>query len=178
MKGHVEAGSITFSAEQVEPNTVVFTIESTAQSSSMVNAVAYNFGGRATQTAIWTNVLQNVINYSGGNGSMQTTIVNLIPSKKMKLILTNAFVFFGIALPSILFIVVVALFVSRRVKEGSDLWRVARDASLLVTLVAVVLLRCGFWVTQGAVWQRKQNVGEYGHYLGIRVLFVGGCGWG
>ena len=39
MKGHVEAGSITFSAEQVEPNTVVFTIESTAQSSSMVNEI-------------------------------------------------------------------------------------------------------------------------------------------
>jgi len=96
----------------------------------------------------------------------------------MKLILTNAFVFFGIALPSILFIVVVALFVSRRVKEGSDLWRVARDASLLVTLVAVVLLAVGFGlrkvqfgseskmlVSMGTIW-------GYGFYLLVGVVGV------
>lgn len=86
VQGHPEAGTITFSAQQVSRGRVSFVIQSTMQPSSTTNSLLYvipGIGGRAIQTEIWNGTLQNVVKNSGGSdGVILNRTVNLGPSGK------------------------------------------------------------------------------------------------
>jgi hypothetical protein len=62
MKGHFEAGTITFSAKNI-PDGFKFKIQSVARSSSWLNYAAYHYIGKQFQTATWNNFLHNVEAY-------------------------------------------------------------------------------------------------------------------
>jgi hypothetical protein len=62
VKGHFEAGTITFSATDTGSG-FIFRINSVAKSSSWGNVVFYNYIGRQVQTATWRNFLSNVKGY-------------------------------------------------------------------------------------------------------------------
>jgi len=81
MKGHPEAGFITFSVSQAGYVRVVFTIDSTFQAASGLDRAAYVFPGSQIQTRIWMNFLDAVIRHSGGTGktSNTTTVVEPKP---------------------------------------------------------------------------------------------------
>ncbi|MDI1319846.1 MAG: DUF1990 family protein, partial [bacterium] len=77
LKGHPEAGSITFTVMQSGENTVTFDIHSIAQSANAGYAIGYQNGildlGYNAQTQVWMNFLNNVIKYSGGVGTIETS---------------------------------------------------------------------------------------------------------
>ena len=66
-KGHVEAGSITFTISQIAKNNISLNISSIARNSNRVTNFAYHYlGGKNAQTAHWTTFLMNFVKYSGG----------------------------------------------------------------------------------------------------------------
>ncbi len=69
-KGHVEAGTITFSATEIVSGAVLFKIESRTRSANTFWGVMYeNFGGINQQTKHWKTFLSNISDWSGADVS-------------------------------------------------------------------------------------------------------------
>ncbi|MDQ6755384.1 MAG: RHS repeat-associated core domain-containing protein [Bacteroidota bacterium] len=71
LEGHVEVGSITFTALQItNPQTGIkslqFSISSTSQLDNGIATTVANGFSRAAQQRVWQQVLKNVLNYTGG----------------------------------------------------------------------------------------------------------------
>jgi hypothetical protein len=77
LKGHPEAASIVFSADQLTPSRIQFNINVTGHPASMGYSFAYSHGGRAFQKRIWTNTLRQGIKSSGGKGTITTREIYL-----------------------------------------------------------------------------------------------------
>jgi hypothetical protein len=60
LKGHPEAGRITFGAYRDDDGRVIFHIRSRARSSSMFNYLGFLAGGDPMQTSTWTDFVNNV----------------------------------------------------------------------------------------------------------------------
>jgi RHS repeat-associated protein len=66
-KGHVEAGTITFSVNQTSAGELTMSITSVARSSNYFTDKAYNYlGGKEKQTEHWNTFLNNFLKASGG----------------------------------------------------------------------------------------------------------------
>ncbi|PWG78004.1 RHS repeat domain-containing protein, partial [Pararcticibacter amylolyticus] len=72
-KGHVEAGTITFSVKQNAKGQVVLDINSAARNSNFFTNVIYNYlGGRQAQTEHWNTFLNNFVKATGGTVVQKT----------------------------------------------------------------------------------------------------------
>ncbi len=75
LKGHPEAGRITFSADQDEDGHLVFTIRSRTKAGDWMSYVGYMLIGKQMQARTWTRFLENVVKESGGRqvGSIEVS---------------------------------------------------------------------------------------------------------
>jgi hypothetical protein len=66
LKGHPEAGRITFLADRDEDGNLVFTIRSRTRAGDWLSLVGYMMLGKQMQALTWTRFLGNVVKESGG----------------------------------------------------------------------------------------------------------------
>jgi hypothetical protein len=65
LKGHPEAGRITFGAYRADDGNVVFQVRSRARSSSLFTYLGFLVGGDPMQTTTWTDFINNVATTCG-----------------------------------------------------------------------------------------------------------------
>jgi len=83
LKGHPEAGRITFGSYRATDGNVVFHIRSRARSSSLLNYLGFLIGGDPMQTTTWTDFVNDVAHTCGSGvlGSVQVETRTLEPSE-------------------------------------------------------------------------------------------------
>jgi hypothetical protein len=65
LRGHPEAGRITFGAYRNEIGDVIFHIRSRARSSTRTRYAGFLFGGEPMQTTTWTDFIDRLAHYAG-----------------------------------------------------------------------------------------------------------------
>lgn len=81
LKGHPEAGRITFGAYRAVDGNVVFQVRSRARSSSLITYLGFLVGGDPMQTTTWTDFINNVATTCGSGvvGSVKAETYALEP---------------------------------------------------------------------------------------------------